>query len=110
MPIVRFPVVMRYYVDNQNEFFVPGATILELLQNLLARYPLLQPHLVDKKGELRRHFHIFVNGVHIRELSGMDTPLQADDKVIVMASAAGGSESGIQPRASGPAEKPVGTQ
>jgi molybdopterin converting factor small subunit len=90
MPIVRFPAVMKYYVDNQSEFSVSGSTILELLENLLARYPSLKPHLLDKKGELRRHFNIFVNGTHISELNGIDTPLREDDKVILMASAAGG--------------------
>ena len=90
MPIVRFPAVMKYYVDNQSEFSVPGSTISELLENLLARYPSLKPHLLDTKGELRRHFNIFVNGTHIRELDGMDTQLKEDDKVILMASAAGG--------------------
>jgi molybdopterin converting factor small subunit len=90
MPIVRFPAVMKYYVDNQSEFSVPGSTILELLQNLLAQYPSLQPHLLNKRGELHRHFNIFVNGTHIRELDGMETQLKEDDKVILMASAAGG--------------------
>ena len=90
MPIVRFPAVMKYYVDNQSEVTVPGSTILELLENLLAQYPSLQPHLINKKGELHRHFNIFVNGTHIRELNGMETRLNEADKVIMMASAAGG--------------------
>jgi molybdopterin converting factor small subunit len=32
-----------------------------------------------------------VNGVHLRDLNGMETPLKEGDKVILMASAAGGS-------------------
>jgi molybdopterin converting factor small subunit len=90
MPIVRFPAVMKYYVDNQSEVIVPGSTILELLENLLVQYPSLRPHLINKRGELHRHFNIFVNGTHIRELSGVETRLNEDDKVILMASAAGG--------------------
>lgn len=81
---------MKYYVDNQSEFALPGGTIAALLDNTLQQYPALRPHLFDANGELRRHFNIFVNGVHIRELAGMDTPLKDDDKVIFMASAAGG--------------------
>ncbi len=90
MPIVRFPALMKYYVDNQSEFFVAGTTISELLNNIIGRYPELKPHLLDSMGELRRHFNIFVNGVHVRELDGMQTALQEGDKVILMASAAGG--------------------
>ena len=90
MPIVRFPALMKYYVDNQNEFSVDGSTVAEVLDNILLRYPTLKTHLFDSNGNLRRHFNIFVNGVHLRDLSGMETDLKEDDKVILMASAAGG--------------------
>jgi len=90
MPIIRFPALMKFYVDNQTEFPAAGDTVAELLDNLLARYPALKPHLFESTGKLRRHFNIFVNGEHIRELGGLDTPLKAEDKVIFMVSAAGG--------------------
>lgn len=90
MPIVRFPALMKFYVDNQSEFLANGSTIAELLEDILARYPALKSHLFDENGELRRHFNIFVNGVHIRDLEGVNTSLQEDDQVILMASAAGG--------------------
>ncbi len=90
MPTVKFPALMKYYVDNQSEFPMHGETVIQLLQNVLERYPSLQPHLFDSKGELRRHFNIFVNGVHVRDLNGLETQLNEDDKVILMASAAGG--------------------
>jgi molybdopterin synthase sulfur carrier subunit len=90
MPIVRFPALMKYYVDNQTEFSVDGATVAELLENLLIRYPALRSHLLDSNSQLRRHFNIFVNGIHLRELSGMETILNEEDQVILMASAAGG--------------------
>jgi molybdopterin synthase sulfur carrier subunit len=90
MPIVRFPALMKFYVDNQTEFPVVGNTVAELLDNLTARYPALKPHLFEASGKLRRHFNIFVNGEHIRELNGVDTPLKEEDKVILMVSAAGG--------------------
>lgn len=90
MPIVRFPALMKYYVDNQSEFSVAGSTVAELLENALVRYPAFKPHLFDPEGNLRRHFNIFVNGVQLRELNGMDTALKETDKIILMVSAAGG--------------------
>ena len=90
MPTVRFPAVMKYYVNNQSEFFVSAATVNELINQVIEQYPSIKFHLIDAKGNLRRHFNIFINGTHIRELNGMDTPLKEDDKVILMASAAGG--------------------
>jgi molybdopterin converting factor small subunit len=90
MPTVRFPAVMKYYVNNQSEFSVSASTASELIQKIIEQYPVIKFHLVDAEGNLRRHFNIFVNGIHIRELKGMETPLKEDDKVVLMASAAGG--------------------
>ena len=90
MPNVRLPTLMKYYVNNQREILVPAASVAELLETLLAQYPALRPHLFDAQGSLRRHFNIFVNGANIRDLNGMDTPLADGDKVLLMASAAGG--------------------
>jgi sulfur-carrier protein len=90
MPVVRFPAVMKYYVNNQSEFFVSASTAQELVEKIIAQYPSVKFHLVDAEGSLRRHFNIFVNGTHIRDLNGMETPLKEDDKVVLMASAAGG--------------------
>jgi sulfur-carrier protein len=90
MPTVRFPAVMKYYVDNQAEFSVSAATAGELIEKITEQYPSVKFHLVDAEGKLRRHFNIFINGTHIRDLNGMETPLKEEDKVILMASAAGG--------------------
>lgn len=90
MPTVRFPAVMKYYVDNQAEFFVPATTVQEVLDQVIEQYPSIKFHLVDANGNLRKHFNVFINGIHIRDLNGMDTPLKEEDKIILMASAAGG--------------------
>jgi len=92
MAIVRFPTVMKFYVNNQSEFQVPGGTVAEIIDHVVQQYPSVKFHLLDTEGRLRRHFNIFVNGVHIRDLNGMDTLLNEDDRVILMASAAGGIE------------------
>lgn len=90
MPIVKIPAPLKFYVDNQSEFEMQGSTVGELLENVVVRYPAFKTHLFDSSGTLRRYFNVFVNGVHVRELNGMETPLQAGDRVILMASAAGG--------------------
>ena len=91
MPTVRFPAVMKYYVNNQAEFAVAASSAGELIEKIIEQYPAVKFHLVDSEGLLRRHFNIFVNGIHIRDLKGMETPLHEEDKVILMASAAGGA-------------------
>jgi molybdopterin synthase sulfur carrier subunit len=90
MPVVRFPTALKYYVEDQSEMEIPASSVTDLLAALVTRYPSLKFHLLDSDGKLRRHFNVFVNGEHIRELNGMDTQLHLDDKIILLASAAGG--------------------
>lgn len=90
MATVRFPNVMKFYVGNQSEFAVHASSIAELVEKIIEQHPAIKPHLVDSNGSLRRYFNIFVNGTHIRDLDGMETRLAEEDRVILMASAAGG--------------------
>ena len=90
MPSVRFPAVMKYYLDNRSELSVSASTVQGLIDQIVEQYPSIKFHLLDSEGQLRRHFNIFINGIHIRDLNGTDTPLKEEDKVILMASAAGG--------------------
>ena len=90
MAIVRFPNVMKFYVGNQAELSIEAGSVGELVTRIIEGHPAIKPHLVDSNGDLRRYFNIFVNGTHIRDLEGMETKLNTEDKVILMASAAGG--------------------
>lgn len=90
MAAVRFPNVMKFYVGNRSEFTVEASSVADLIGKIVEQYPPVKFHLVDSEGVLRRHFNIFVNGTHIRDLAGMETRLNDEDKVILMASAAGG--------------------
>lgn len=81
---------MKFYVNNQGEFVIHAATVAGLLEQVVEQYPSVKFHLLDAQGNLRRHFNVFVNGVHIRDLAGMETLLTEEDRVILMASAAGG--------------------
>lgn len=90
MPLVRFPSMMKYYFGDQSEIFISGATVAEVIKQIVEAYPSVSFHLLDSSGNLRRHFNIFVNGTHIRDLNGMETQINEEDRIILMASAAGG--------------------
>jgi len=90
MPAIRIPNALKYYLDNHSELDIPASSVTELLAALAERYPTVKFHLLDSDGKLRRHFNVFVNGVHVRELDGLATKLNPDDKLVLLASAAGG--------------------
>lgn len=81
---------MKYYIEGHSEVSVDASTVRQAVEAVVERYPQLRFHLFDAQGNLRRHFNLFVNGQHIRELNQLDTPLAPEDKLILLASAAGG--------------------
>ena len=90
MPTVRFPAAMKYYTEDHSEIEVPASSVREAVEAAAQRYPKLRPHVFDAQGNIRRHFNIFVNGEHVRDLDGEKTKLAENDRVILMASSAGG--------------------
>ncbi len=81
---------MRYYVDNQPELAVKGDTVLEALNDAVGQFPALRFHVFDSAGKLRRHLVVFVNDENIRDLQGAKTRLKENDRLLLLASSAGG--------------------
>jgi molybdopterin converting factor small subunit len=90
MPSIRIPTPLRAYTSGQNEVSLEGATVGAALEDLTRRHPALQPHLYTKDGKLRPFVNLFLGENNVRDLQGMDTPLQADDRLLLIPSVAGG--------------------
>ena len=90
MPLLRVGPLMRYYIDNKLEVVVDGATVLDALKDVVTRYPTLKFHIFDSGGKVRRHINVFVNNQNIRDLNGLETRLEENDQIILMASISGG--------------------
>jgi molybdopterin converting factor small subunit len=90
MASLHLPELMKYYVDDQTDLVLDGNTVAEVIVDLVARYPSIKLHIMDKNGQLRRYINLFINHIDINELNGMDTPIQADDKIILLPSISGG--------------------
>ncbi|MCI0549338.1 MAG: MoaD/ThiS family protein [Anaerolineae bacterium] len=90
MPIIRLPNVMSFYTEKQIQFPVSASTAIEAVHAAVEKYPALKMHVLDGKGNLRGHIHLFVNNVSIRDLSGLETPVGENDVVRILPAAAGG--------------------
>ena len=90
MPVLKISPLMRYYIDNQTEAVVQGATVIEALNSAVEKYPALKAQVFDSDGKLRRHINVFVNDESIRELKGLKTKLKEEDQVTLLASISGG--------------------
>ena len=92
MPSIRIPTPLRTYAEGQTEVALEGGTVGEVMNGLVSRYPTLRPHLFSGEGQLRPFVNLFLNENNVKDLQGMDTPLQADDRLLLIPSIAGGRE------------------
>ena len=85
MAVVRLPSLLAREAGGQREFETDAATLGDALRALPVRNLCLDEH-----GELRRLVNVFVDGDDVRGGGGLDTPLRADSKVLVVTAIAGG--------------------
>jgi sulfur-carrier protein len=90
MPVLRIPTPLRAYTSGQSEVQVTGSNILEALGDLTKQYPPIKPHLFNDSGELRPFVNLFVGENNIKDLQGVETPIQDGDRLVLIPSIAGG--------------------
>jgi molybdopterin converting factor small subunit len=90
MPALRIPTPLRAYTDGESEVSVTGSNISDVLKDVTAQYPALQPHLFNEGGDLRPFVNLFVGENNIKDLQGVDTPIQDGEKIMLIPSIAGG--------------------
>ena len=87
---VRIPTPLRKLTADQELVSSNGGNLLECIDSLEQTYPGLKERICDETGELRRFVNVYVNGEDIRFLSGLETPLKANDEVSIVPAVAGG--------------------
>jgi adenylyltransferase/sulfurtransferase len=90
MPVLKIPASLRSYTNGQPEVHVKGENVAEAVEDFLAQFPMLRPHLTNSKGEFRSFVNLFVRDNNIRDLQGLDTLLTEEDHIILVPSVAGG--------------------
>jgi molybdopterin converting factor small subunit len=90
MPSLRIPTPLRPYTNGQSDISVQGLTVADAMQDLVAQYPALKPHLFNGEGALRPFVNLFLGEENIKELQGLETPLKENDRLMLIPSIAGG--------------------
>jgi molybdopterin converting factor small subunit len=91
MPMIRIPTPLRSYTAGESEVTVQGGNVNQALESLMQLHPTLRPHLYSTSGQLRPFVNLFLNEDNIRDLQGLETPLQDGDRLMLIPSIAGGS-------------------
>jgi sulfur-carrier protein len=91
MTILKIPTPLRYYTDGQAEVTVNGPDVATAMRSLVEQYPTLEQHLYNGHGDLRNFVNLFLGENNIKDLQGLETPLNEGDTLRLIPSIAGGS-------------------
>ena len=90
MAAVRIPPTLRAEVGGARELDADGATVAEVLDDLVDRYPPLATQLLQD-GELAPFVNVYLGGEDVRTRDGLDTRVDEDDQLILLPAMAGGA-------------------
>ena len=90
MSRVKIPPVLRDSVGGSRDVTASGETVAAVLDDLFAQHPALRER-VTEAGRLSPFINVYVNDRDVRYRDGLDTPVGADDTVILLPAMAGGA-------------------
>jgi molybdopterin synthase sulfur carrier subunit len=82
--------MLRAEVGGARELEAHGATVGEVVEDLLERYPALRSQLY-RNGGLGDFVNVYLGGEDVRTLDGLDTPVREDSTLILLPAMAGGN-------------------
>jgi sulfur-carrier protein len=88
---VNLPTVLRPHAGGERTVAVDGATVGEVLNALVARYPGMTGQVIDDSGALHKFVNVYLNDDDVRYLSGIDTPVGGTDELSILPAVAGGA-------------------
>jgi molybdopterin synthase sulfur carrier subunit len=87
---VSVPSLLMDCTGGKIRFTLEADTLEQAMVRLFADYPLLNYHLYDEAGKLRKHVLIYYNDDNIEWLEHRKIPLKAGDKLLVLQAVSGG--------------------
>ncbi len=91
MPKVKIPPVLRAQTSGEAIVEVEGEQVGSVLRELADSHPGVETQLLDGGGNLNRYVNVYLNDEDVRLLEGLDTPVAAQDTVVILPAMAGGS-------------------
>ncbi|MDR2354016.1 MAG: MoaD family protein [Deltaproteobacteria bacterium] len=84
------PAALRGFTERNPELELIGATVGEILQSLVTKYPDIKNHLYNENGELRSFVNIFLGEFNIKDIEGLKTKVKDGDTLMIVPAIAGG--------------------
>jgi len=90
MSTVRIPPTLRAATGGEKLVTIPGGTVREVIQGLVAAHPGLEAQLIAQDGDLNRFVNAFLNDTDVRHLQALETPVGEADTLVLLPAMAGG--------------------
>ena len=90
MPLIKIPPVLRASTGGEKEVPAEGADVGEVLNALAQAHPETKGQLFGEDGSLNRYVNVYLNDEDVRVLDGLETPVSADDTLVILPAMAGG--------------------
>lgn len=90
MSRVRIPPTLRSATDGTKLVDIEGATVQEVVDNLIATYPALAAQVLGPDGQVNRFINVFLNDTDVRHLEGLSTAVGERDGIVLLPAMAGG--------------------
>ncbi|MGH8980635.1 MAG: ubiquitin-like small modifier protein 1 [Acidimicrobiales bacterium] len=87
---VRLPTLLRAQAGGKSSVTVRGATVGDVLEELVTQFPGMAGQLLNDDGTLHRFVNVYVNDDDVRYLSALETPVKDGDEVSLLPAVAGG--------------------
>ena len=90
MSTVKIPPVLRSSTGGEKEVDAEGATVGDVLRELVQKHPDTESQLFSSEGELNRYVNVYLNDEDVRVLDGLETEVGGSDTVMILPAMAGG--------------------
>ncbi|CAB4923185.1 unannotated protein [freshwater metagenome] len=91
MATIRIPPVLRPSVGGERQVTADGATVGDVLKDLVATHEELGTQLFGADGELNRFVNVYLNDEDVRVLDGLGTAVGEADTLQILPAMAGGA-------------------
>jgi sulfur-carrier protein len=87
---VRLPTIMRANAGGQSEISAEGATIGEVIDDVVKQFPGTATHLKAPDGGVHRFVNVYLNDEDVRYLDKLETKVTDGATVSIVPAVAGG--------------------
>ena len=89
MTSIRFTSNIHRHVSAPR-FEVEARTVGEALDRYFEQYPGVRGYVLDNQGAVRHHMLVLLNGIAIRDRTGLSDALDPDSEIFVFQALSGG--------------------